>query len=166
MLPMASLSVRGNTVYVETTVFSALVSEREDVASVYRCDLTRQWWTMQSQLYELRTTEAVLNELRAGNYPRQQEAVELAESLESIEITDEALSVAELYVRHLLMPEPTTGDALHLAIASLSEVDFLLTWNIRHLANPNRLEHLEVINRRLGLLTPLIVTPETLWKED
>ncbi len=163
---MASPLVTSNAVYVETTVFSAFVSEREDVASLYRRDTTRQWWAMQAQLYELRTSEAVLSELRAGNYPRQQEAVELAESLVSIEIADEALSVAELYVRHHLMPEPTTGDALHLAVASLSEVDFLLTWNIRHLANPNKLEHLEVINRRLGLLTPLIVTPESLWKED
>ena len=121
---------------------------------------------MQAQLYELRTSEAVLSELRAGNYPRQQEAVELAESVEPLEIVDEALSIAEIYIRHRLMPEPGTGDALHLAVASLAEVDFLLTWNIRHLANPNKLEHLGVINRRLGLLTPQIVTPEGLWKED
>jgi hypothetical protein len=166
MLPMGSSSVRGNTVYVETTVFSAFVSEREDAASIYRRDMTQQWWGLQAQFYELRTTEAVLSELRAGNYPRQQEAVEMAEALEPIQVTDEALSVAELYIRHHLMPESITGDALHLAVASLSEVDFLLTWNIRHLANPNKLEHLEIINRRLGLLTPLIVTPETLWKED
>ncbi len=163
---MAWSSARSSSVYVETTVFSALVSEREDVASIYRRDTTRQWWSLQARLYELRTSEAVLSELRAGNYPRQQEAIDLADSLDSIEITDEALAVAELYVRHRLMPEPATGDALHLAVACLSEVGFLLTWNIRHLANPNKLEHLEVINRRLGLLTPLIVTPESLWKEE
>lgn len=158
--------VASNTVYVETTVFSAFVSEREDAASIYRSDITQQWWALQSRLYDLRTSAAVLSELRAGVYAGQQEAVELAESLEPIEITDEALSVAELYIRHHLMPEPTTGDALHLAVASLNEVGFLLTWNIRHLANPNKLDHLETINRRLGLLTPLIVTPDSLWKED
>ena len=163
---MDSPDATGNTVYVETTVFSAFVSERTDAASIYRRDTTRQWWALQAQRYELQSSEAVLDELRAGVYPRQQEAVEMAESLKSIDITDEAVSIAELYVRHRLMPESTTGDALHLAIASLSEVNFLLTWNIRHLANPNKLEHLEVVNRRLGLLTPLIVTPENLWKED
>jgi predicted nucleic acid-binding protein len=163
---MASAFTADKLVYVETTVFSALVSERQDAASVYRRDVTRQWWANQSQLYELRASEAVLSELRAGSYPRQSEAVELAESLEFLEITDEAVSIAELYVRHQLMPQPAAGDALHLAVASLSEVDFLLTWNIRHLANPNKTEHLEVVNRRLGLLTPRIVTPESLWKED
>ena len=163
---MASQSVTSNIVYVETTVFNAFVSEREDAGSIYRQDMTRQWWALQGQFYDLRVSEAVLSELRAGRYPGQQKAVELAESLESIEITDEALSIAELYVRHRLMPRGTSGDALHLAVACLSEVGFLLTWNIRHLANPNKLGHLEVINRRLGLLTPLIVTPESLWKED
>jgi len=157
---------QNRVVYVETSVFSAFVSTREDIASVYRRDLTREWWAIQAQLYDLRTSEAVLSELRAGIYPGQQDALDMAESLEPIVITDEALSIAELYIRHLLMPEPTTGDALHLAIACLNEFDFLLTWNIRHLANPNKLEHLGVINRRLGLLTPLIVTPENLWKED
>lgn len=163
---MASPALKEGAVYVETTVFSALVSQREDAASVYRCDVTRQWWGQQARYYELCTSEAVLSELRAGKYAGQQEAVELAESLDAIEISDEALSVAELYVRHRVMPEPAAGDALHLAVACLNEVGFLLTWNIRHLANPNKLEHLGVINRRLGLLTPLIVTPESLWKED
>ena len=61
---------------------------------------------------------------------------------------------------------PSGGDAVHLAVACVSEMDFLLTWNIRHLANPNKLDHLTVINRRLGLLTPHIVTPEALWLEE
>lgn len=64
------------------------------------------------------------------------------------------------------MPADLAGDAAHLAIACVHEMDFLRTWNIRHLANPNRTDHLIVINRRLGLLTPAIVTPEMLWLED
>jgi hypothetical protein len=69
-----------------------------------------------------------------------------------------------LFEEHLV-PSDVSGDALHLAVACVHEVDFLLTWNIRHLANPNKLDHLTVINRRLGLLTPQIVTPEMLWLE-
>lgn len=108
----------------------------------------------------------MISELHGGNYPGQSEALELAGSLQSLEITDEVLAIAESYIRHRLMPEPTSGDALHLAIASVNEVDYLLTWNIRHLANPNKLEHLGIINRRLGLLLPAIVTPENLWAEE
>ena len=109
---------------------------------------------------------AVLVELRSGSYPGQQDAVELAESLAMVEVSDEALSIAEVYVRHLLMPGSRAGDALHLALASLNEIDYLLTWNIRHLANPNKVEHMTVINRRLGLLSPIVVSPDMLWDES
>ncbi len=154
------------TVYIETTIPSAYVSHRNDAASVYRRDTTRQWWSGQKELYELRSSQAVLAELQAGNYPGRQEAIDLVDRLPLLEITDEILAIAELYVRHRLMPEPASGDALHLALASVHEADYLLTWNIRHLANPNKLEHMTVINRRLGLLLPVIISPESLWMED
>ena len=75
------------------------------------------------------------------------------------------MAVARRYIQENLVPADIRGDALHLAVACVHEMDFLLTWNIRHLANPNKTGHLTVINRRLGLLTPQIVTPEMLWME-
>jgi hypothetical protein len=90
----------------------------------------------------------------------------MVESLPLLPITDEVVEIARLYVRHRLMPEAVGGDALHLAVASLHEMDYLLTWNVRHLANPNKIEHMTVINRRLGLLSPVILSPEELWMEE
>ncbi len=49
---------------------------------------------------------------------------------------------------------------------AVNEVDYLLTWNCKHLANVNKIEHIQVINRRLGLLTPVILTPEMLLSGD
>ncbi|HUT10859.1 MAG TPA: type II toxin-antitoxin system VapC family toxin [Thermoguttaceae bacterium] len=154
------------TVYIESTVPNAYASERQDAASVYRRDITRRWWMLQAALYELCTSEATLAELKAGSYAGQQQAVQLVASLPLIEITDEVYAIADAYVRHQLMPKPAVGDALHLALASLNELDYLLTWNVRHLANPNKLEHLTVVNRRLGLLSPTIISPEQLWAEN
>lgn len=51
------------------------------------------------------------------------------------------------------------GDALHLAIASYYRLDVLLTWNCRHLANPNEMQHIRAVNRELGLSMPLLTTP-------
>jgi len=90
----------------------------------------------------------------------------LVEPLRQVPITEEVVNVAQRYVRERLVPGNLQGDALHLAAACVYEFDFLLTWNIRHLANPNKMAHLTVINRRLGLLTPQVVTPEMLWLED
>jgi predicted nucleic acid-binding protein len=154
------------TVYVETTIPNAYASHRNDAASVYRRDVTRQWWAEQARLYQLCTSEATLAELKAGSYRGQEQAMELVESLPLLDITDEVYGIAELYVRHRLMPAPAAGDALHLALASVSEIDYLLTWNVRHLANPNKVEHMTIINRRLGLLSPVIISPDGLWIED
>ena len=79
--------------------------------------------------------------------------------VELLDITEEALELTELYIEKLVMPNDPAGDALHLALASIHKIDVLLTWNCRHLANPNKLEHIRLINFGLGLPVPMIVTP-------
>lgn len=61
-----------------------------------------------------------------------------------------------------VMPSPPVRDALHVAIATYYKVDFLLTWNCRHIANANKFRHLEVVNARMGFATPKIITPHML----
>jgi len=63
------------------------------------------------------------------------------------------------------MPRVLKGDALHLAYASFYKMDFLLTWNCNHLANANKKQHISIINTRLKLFTPEIVTPSQLFTE-
>jgi hypothetical protein len=153
-------------VYVETTIPSAYVSTRTDATSVHRRELTRAWWADQGPRYDVSTSEAVVLELAQGNWPGKAVALELVEPLQRVAVTEEAANVARRYVQERLVPANLQGDALHLAMACVHEFDFLLTWNIRHLANPNKMAHLTVINRGLGLLTPQVVTPEMLWLED
>ena len=57
------------------------------------------------------------------------------------------------------MPNDPGGDALHLAITSYYQLDVLLTWNCRHLANRNKMGHIQMVNRELGLPMPLLTTP-------
>jgi hypothetical protein len=64
------------------------------------------------------------------------------------------------------MPAEARGDAFHLALASVHAMDALLTWNVRHLANPRKVGHLTIINRRLGLPTPVICTPGVFMEES
>ncbi len=63
------------------------------------------------------------------------------------------------------MPDDSAGDAGHLAMASMHSVEFILTWNCRHLANANKQQHIHVVNNRLGLGTPRITTPFELIPE-
>ena len=73
--------------------------------------------------------------------------------------------VIAYYIQHRLMPADALGDAAHLAMASMHRMDFLLTWNINHLANANKVQHLTVLNARLGLAVPIVTTPLTLLPE-
>ena len=78
------------------------------------------------------------------------------------EITD----IAQIYLDNFLMPRVLKGDALHLAYASFYKIDFLLNWNCNHLANANKRQHIRVINTRLNLPTPEIITPLELFSEN
>ncbi len=154
------------TVYLETSIPSAYVTTRTDPGSLHRRQVTRAWWREQLPLYDVRVSDSVELELKQGDWPGQPEAIDLIDPLPRLAVEEEVMAIAARYVQERLTPADLFGDAAHLAVACLYEVDFLLTWNIRHLANPNKLDHLTVINRRLGLLTPQIVTPEMLWKEE
>ncbi len=62
------------------------------------------------------------------------------------------------------MPGPVAGDAIHVATAAVHRIEYMLSWNVRHLANPNKVDHLRQVCRRLGLVSPLILTPDMLWE--
>ena len=152
------------TVYVETSVFSLFYDERPE--SRYRREITRNWWRKESRAYSLYTSYFCLEEVSNPVYPGWRRVSALARKLSLLEITDDIAGIIRAYIPNRLMPADDAGDAAHLAIASFHEVDYLLTWNCRHLANANKFDHIRTVNRRLGIMTPELVTPEQLFRED
>jgi hypothetical protein len=132
---------------------------------MFQLEQTRLWCRSHARYYALVSSEAVLAELRRAPFPGQDEAVRLIEPLTMLPITDQIAGVARIYQRRLLMPRGDIGDAVHMALACVHEVDYLLTWNCQHLANPNKTEHLRVVNMCLGLITPMVITPQMLMQE-
>jgi hypothetical protein len=94
------------------------------------------------------------------------EALDLVQGIPLLSVTEEAEGLAELLVREKVMPGPVSGDAVHITLATVHAVDYVLTWNVRHLANPSKMPHLRIICLRAGLLPPTITTPELLWEEN
>ena len=89
-----------------------------------------------------------------------------AEKIKATEkITNHDVKAVEYYIKEKLMPAAVGGDATHLAFASFYRFEYLLTWNCVHLANGNKRRHLEVINGRLKLPVPQILTPLELFHE-
>lgn len=151
------------TVYVETTVFSFYHDGRP--GSAHRRAVTREWWRTQRQRYDLFTSRFAVEEVSQPVYPDWRRVAALARQVPVLAVSPDIAGIVHAYVASHVMPADDAGDAAHLAIAAYHEVDYLLTWNCRHLANANKFEHIRAINRRLGLLTPEIVTPEQLFME-
>ena len=133
---------------------------------VARRHWTRQWWGHSAERYSLVTSEGVIAELQEGEYETQSEAVKLMADIPRLEVVDDIADIIDVYLANHLMPKERLGDALHLALASYHKCDFLLTWNCTHIANANKFEHIRIINARLGLFVPLLVTPMELFEED
>ena len=105
------------------------------------------------------TSVAVIDELQAGAFPNQDRALALHIDISLVPVELAISEIVETYIQRMVMPRDSTGDALHLALASYHRCDFLLTWNVQHLANANKFSHIRRINALLGLFTPALVTP-------
>ena len=152
-------------VYVETTIPSYYCDDRPGVAAEIR--RTREWWDKEREAYECFISPVVVDELRTGHYQSQRACLALIERLPLLAVTTEVVEIAEVYQVHRLMPKRPAADAIHVALASYYRMDYLLTWNCRHIANANKARHLERINARLHLACPALVTPHLLqpWEQ-
>jgi predicted nucleic acid-binding protein len=151
------------TVYLDSTIPSYLFDERESIKTYI--DLTKKWWEEERENYRVVISAETVAETSRGDHPRRVEIVEFVSHLELLPYDEHLEQIVRAYIENHLMPQSSTGDGLHLAYASLYKVDFLLTWNCNHLANANKKQHIRVINTRLGLFTPEIITPLELFTE-
>jgi len=150
------------SVYIETTIPSFFYEIRSEASMVARRQSTQRWWAEESPAYDLFCSAFVIAELEGGTYPGRDDALKLVTGLPLLEIVPEVEEIVQVYVSRQLMP---LGDAYHLAVASYYGLHFVLTWNCRHLANANKVRHLQIVNGELGLSVPIVTTPDLLLRE-
>ena len=151
------------TVYLDTTIPSYLFDERESIREYIA--VTKKWWDEEGKHFDVYVSEETIAELSEGDYPHQREILGFVAQLQVLPPDEQILEIARVYLDNYLMPRVFKGDALHLAYAAFYKCDFLLTWNCNHLANANKRQHIRIINARLNLPTPEIVTPLELFTE-
>src|SRR5262249_2042020 len=123
-------------VYVETTFVSYLTARpSRDLIVAGHQQLTRDWWEARRGDYELCVSQLVIQEARVGDALAAQERLELMAKMTMLEIKEEAVSLAETLVQNGAMPAKAGNDALHIAVAAIHRIPYLLTWNCRHMAN-------------------------------
>jgi len=150
-------------VYEETSFFSACVSKRSTPKSVGWRETSIEWWETQATKHELFISDEVVAELADPSFPEREAALRMLRGLGVLELTPEVRGLAEVLVREKVMPAPVvSGDAIHVAAATVHHMDYVVTWNVKHMANPNKRTHFATVCLRLGLVPPQIVTPDIL----
>jgi len=151
------------SVYIETTIISYLTARRtRDELRNGQIGLTRQWWTDAAERFDLRVSALVIAEASAGDAGAAAERLQAIAGLSVLDITPEAESLARSLLLGTALPAKANRDALHVAIAATNGLDFLLTWNCRHLANATLRRRIESVCSDHGYNPPLICTPQEL----
>jgi predicted nucleic acid-binding protein len=154
-------------VYVETTIPSYLTARlSRDLVIAGHQQVTQEWWGRAASRFQLVVSDAVLQEIRAGDPAAAAKRIQAIEGLTVLGTTATIHELAAIYAAKLSLPDRAAGDLLHLAFAVAYEVDYLATWNCAHIANGQVIRQLIRVNESISRPTPIIVTPEELLESD
>ncbi len=154
------------SVYIETSVVSYLVAKpSRDAVTAWRQRLTREWWIEQRGRFVCVISPEVIAEAAAGDATFAEQRKAALSELPLVSGGKEGTKLAADFMNHKLFPPNARSDALHLAIATCAAVDYLLTWNYRHLANAVILRQVEDFLRQHRLKLPRVCTPEELMAQ-
>ncbi len=149
--------------YLETTIPSYLTARRSrNERLALDQDLTREWWDKERGRYELFVSELVLEEASAGDEVMAAARLEALAGLSQLAHTPAVDALAMQIVERGIIPPEVAPDADHIALATVHAMNFLLTWNCRHIANVFSRRRLEAVCHEAGYECPLICTPAIL----
>lgn len=151
------------TVYVESSVVSYLRSRiSRDLVLAARQQETRDWWEDDRRRYEVYASEIVVREISRGDREAAAERLEALRDVPNLDLNEESYSLAEVLLDSGAIPKEYPEDALHIAVATVHGIDYLLTWNFRHINNAAHRSAIEHAVRAHGFECPVICTPEEL----
>ncbi|MCF7838674.1 MAG: type II toxin-antitoxin system VapC family toxin [Candidatus Marinimicrobia bacterium] len=155
------------TVYIETSIPSYLTARpNRDVRATAWQQITIQWWEQEKPKYQLFVSELVLAEAGAGDPDAAQRRLNSLQGIREVTISDEAKSLAARLISGGGVPLHAEADALHVATASVHGMDYLLTWNCRHIDNAVTKPVIRSICAIAGYPCPEICTPLELLSEE
>ena len=153
-------------IYLETSIVSYLTSQpSRDIVTAARQQVTREWWQKRREKFDLYLSEFVLSEARLGDARLAELRLQALEGIALVQLSEDGALLAEELVAKGPLPEKAAVDALHIAAAVSAGVDYLLTWNFKHLANAAMRSKIDSVCRLRGYEPCVICTPEELLEE-
>jgi predicted nucleic acid-binding protein len=151
--------------YIETSVVSYLTARpSRDLVRAAHQQVTQEWWATRDG-FECFVSQFVIDEAAAGDAEAAAQRLDALRDIALLDVTEEAILLAGDLVAGGGLPPKARIDALHVAMATVHGIDFLLTWNCKHIANAATRGTIEALCRAAGFEPPIICTPLELPKE-
>jgi hypothetical protein len=153
------------SVYVETTVISYLTANiSRDLLIAAHQQSTIDWWHTVRPTVECYISPLVINEITHGDEQLAKRRLEAVEGFALLGVNEEIEKLAEQYYAAIELPDRAKADGFHLATASWYRVEYMLSWNLKHIASGRVRKIIREVNDQLGIYTPVICTPEELME--
>lgn len=151
------------SVYIESSVVSYYANEiSSDLKVAAEQRITREWWRQVLPRLEAYISPFVIGEIEDGRPLDAKARLEVVRGVKVLPVTDSVHELAAIYIRKLSLPKDDHIDAFHLAVTAIHELDFLVSWNCKHIANAFKFPLIRKINVGMGYRVPTICTPREL----
>jgi hypothetical protein len=155
------------SIFIEATIPSYYVARpSRDLLQLARQQLTREWWDIRRQQFDLPTSQLVLDEASGGEPAKAAERLDLLGGIALLDLNEQVAALATALLTAGILPAVAGRDAYHIAAAGVHDTDFLLTWNCRHIANPFIADRPLTCFSGAGVHLPVICTPEQFFTDD
>jgi len=150
-------------VYIETSIVSYLTARpSSDLLAAAWQKVTIDWWDTQRDRFDLFASDIVIEEAGRGDDLAATLRLEALAGIPLLAIADEVLALSEALIKEGALPKEAVGDSLHIALSAVHGVDYLLTWNYRHINNAERKPIIRKVCLANGYGYPEICTPQEL----
>ena len=154
------------SVYIESSVISYITARpSRDVVTSARQTISIEWWDGYRDSFEVFVSELVLEEIGSGDSRAASNRLVIVEDIPVLVITTNAVALAKSLIAENAIPASSMEDALHISIAAVQSIDFLLTWNFKHINNANTRNKITQVINLSGFNSPILCSPEELISE-
>ena len=154
-------------VYIESSIISYLTARpSRDVVTASRQAITAEWWLDRKVFFEVYISALVVEEISGGDSTAAAQRLQAVASIASLETTAQAEALSEILLQSKAVPANSARDALHIAIAATQGVQFLLTWNFKHINNAETRALIARVVAENGWQCPVLCSPEELGGID
>ena len=154
------------TVYIETSIIGYLSARSSNnLILMANVEATREWWDNRRSQFALYISQVVLDEVARGDSAIAARRLEILCDFPLLEVDQAVQNLAAQFLRQSNLPLKAADDALHIAVATVYGLDYLLTWNCKHIANAQIQKKLAQISLNSGYELPIICTSYELMGE-